>query len=61
MKDRSIQRVHALRLRGQWTASADDGVRIGHGAGFSWNEAVKEAIRDLDEKHQDKERSCGTA
>ncbi len=58
---RNIQRVHAMRLRGQWTASADDGVRIGNGAGFSWEDAVREAIRDLDEKHQDKELPCGTA
>jgi hypothetical protein len=55
------QRIRALRLRGQWTASANNGVRIGRGAGFSWREAVEEAIRDLDEKHQAKERSCGTA
>lgn len=61
MIDRRIQRVHALRMRGQWTASASDGVRVGEGAGFSWESAVREALRDLDEKHQDKERSCGTA
>jgi len=45
-----LQRVLALRLRGQWSASADDGVHIGHGAGFSWEEAVREAVRELDEK-----------
>lgn len=61
MTEKNIQRVHALRLRGQWTASADDGMQIGHGGGFSWEEAVREAIRDLDEKHQDKEQPCGTA
>lgn len=63
LPDRRLQRVHALRLRGQWSASADDGTHIGHGTGFSWNSAVREAIQELDAKYieQQKERPCGTA
>ncbi len=60
LSERDIKRVHAMRLRGQWTASADDGVRIGNGAGYSWHEAVSAAIRDLNEQTQ-KEEPCGTA
>lgn len=55
-----IQRVHALRLRGQWTASADDGVHIGHGGGFSWEEAVREAIREVDEKRREREEKAAS-
>ena len=51
MIDRRIQRVHASRMRGKWSASAADGVRVGHGLGYSWESAVREALRELDDKH----------
>jgi hypothetical protein len=65
IEHRRLQRVSALRMRGQWTVSAVDGAQVGIGAGFSWWSAVREALHDLDDKHtkqpEQKERPCGTA
>lgn len=47
-----LRRVIALRTAGAraWRAKATDGRRVGRGVGGSWEEAVSEAIRQVDER-----------
>ncbi len=54
MKLKAIQlrRVISLRLGGErtWQAKTTDGRHVGRGVGGSWEEAVREAVREIDDK-----------
>ena len=57
-KDIQLRRVISLRLGGErvWKAKASDGRRVGSGAGGSWEEAVREAIREIDARRAAKQQ-----